>query len=238
MSDSSGDEFVVVNPVQDVETILMKEDVPSETAAPAPVEAFVEEYTEQLVESVDEPKRVPLATKEGKEFGLKSVMPSTMAKAQEIVDAARPIIQDVAECGTAVAAAAATTKILNKPTDSDVVKAAALGSVSGKAVGQGLGDGMQWLFPLVARYCGAHQCDHCGKANLYTYYKKKSGEDKDLCHECFGKLGSGVDSQLDKTFSKDQMEEHDNTMFTLRIFLIGLAAAIVLKQVWLLVFGK
>jgi hypothetical protein len=181
-------------------------------------------------------------------------MPSTMAAADRAVEVTKPIVQDITECGMSVASAAIASKALNKPTGRDVAAAATMGSSAGRVASDAIGAVIDKLFPLVARSFGAHECDNCGKADLYTYFKashvssspgtqdKPSAApaegplDHDLCKACHDLLLRGDASMA--RWASYRWSEHDNTLATLKLFLGALVALAVLKRLWMLVTGQ
>lgn len=134
---------------------------------------------------------------------------------------------------------------LHKPSDATVTRVSEQGGSVGRKFGEFVTASMEALLPLLARRAGAHQCDACGKQNLYNYYKNtKAGSapgaanatappaaataalagvvgpstvaDVDLCVQCYPRwVKKDPEVYNDKT-KKLEFKLHDNSMFILK----------------------
>ncbi len=165
-----------------------------------------------------EPEQVEAVAAATAAAGEKAVMQSTMDDAHAIATLTARHVKDVATAGAAALADTIVVKTSRKdaPASSEARLAAAVkGSEVGSVIGDFTGRFIEAFIPFIAKRAGAHQCDNCGKENLYNYYKCASGADVDLCFKCHASMVKDKSSVRADLTTRSYIL-HDNTMFTLK----------------------
>ena len=108
----------------------------------------------------------------------------------------------------------------------------------GRAAGEVAGTGIAASIMALARRVGAHQCDECGKKNLYDYMicqdaacqgdnaKLNRQQGYDLCYDCHNKWRSKKASFHPQSHT---FAEHRNAVYTIRLLGAVVIGMVVIK---------